>query len=277
MVGGRLSQAPIRNSAKHPILVPNKSHLAILLINHYHLISIHGGPKLVQSLLQRQYWLIGARSLIRKVIFKCISCFKASAKPSQPIMADIPVSRYAQGRPFLNVGVDLAGHFPLKSGPRRNSPITKAWFAIFICMSTKAIHIELLTSLSTDTFLASLDRFVGRRGLPQSLFSDRGTNFVGASRHLSEVHTFLNQASADIQQHLAHQQISWTFNPPSAPNFGGLWEAGVKSIKSHLTHVINNHSFSYEEFSTLLVKIEAILNSRPICGLSTHPDDGGMY
>lgn len=84
----------------------------------------------MQSLLQRQYWLLGARSTILKVIFKCISCFRTTAKPAQPIMAHIPVSRFIQGRPFINVGVDL-GPVPLKSGPRRNSPIEKFWFAVF--------------------------------------------------------------------------------------------------------------------------------------------------
>uniref|UniRef100_A0A8D8LZD7 Integrase catalytic domain-containing protein n=2 Tax=Cacopsylla melanoneura TaxID=428564 RepID=A0A8D8LZD7_9HEMI len=269
MVGGRLSQAPLPTSAKHPILISNQSHLAQVLISYYHHISLHGGPKLVQCLLQRYYWVVGARSLIRKIIFKCMICFRATAKPSQPIMADIPASRFVQGRPFMNVGVDLAGPFPLKSGPRSNSPITKSWFAIFICFATKAVHLELLTSLSTDVFLAALDRFVGRRGLPQSMFSDRGTNFVGAARQISEL-----LSSNNISRHLGNQNISWIFNPPSAPNFGGLWEAGVKSTKVHLARVIQNQSFSYEMFSTLLIRIEAILNSRPICALCTHPDDG---
>lgn len=102
-----------------------------------------------------------------------------------------------------------------------------------ICFATEAIHVELLTSLSTKVFLAALDRFIRRRGLPQSVFSDRDTNFVGAARKISETHNFLSQASGDIHRHLANQHISWIFNPPNAPNFGGLWEAGVKSVKSH--------------------------------------------
>ncbi|KAI5725827.1 hypothetical protein M8J77_020771 [Diaphorina citri] len=273
-VGGRLAHAPIPETAKHPVVLSNKCHLSVLLIRHYHQMSIHGGPKLVQSLIQRHFWIVSGRSLIRRIIFKCVPCFRTSAKCIQPYMADIPISRYAQGRPFINVGIDFAGPFSLKTGPRRNSPVVKAYFCLFICMATKAIHLELVSSLSTEAFLASLDRFIGRRGLPSCIFSDNGTNFRGAANYLKEVQDFLTQSSTPITNHLRSQEIEWKFNPPSAPNFGGLWEAGVKSVKSHLKQVLNEQPYSFEEFCTLLVKIEAILNSRPLCYLSTSPDDG---
>uniref|UniRef100_A0A8D8UZ49 Endonuclease n=1 Tax=Cacopsylla melanoneura TaxID=428564 RepID=A0A8D8UZ49_9HEMI len=273
-VGGRLTNAPIPESAKHPTLIPQKCHLATLLVWHFHALTLHGGPKVVQSLLQQQYWIIGGRNLIRHQLSKCVKCIKTKPVFHQPMMADLPASRFAQGRAFLNVGVDLAGPFSLKSGPRRNSPIVKAYFAIFICMSVKAIHLELLSSLSTPCFLAALDRFIGRRGLPSAIYSDNGTNFQGAARHLSETHQFLSTYQDQISSHLLTREVSWIFNPPSAPNFGGLWEAGVKSVKKHLKHVLHDHSFNYEEFLTILISCESICNSRPLCALGVNPNDG---
>lgn len=200
--GGGLANAPIPESAKHPILIPGKSHLAILLVNHYHQLTLHGGPKIIQSLLQQHFWIVGARNLIRHIVFQCVDCFKRHPKFRQPIMADLPTSRYCQGRPFLNVGIDYAGPFTYKTGPRRNSPRAKCWFALFICMSTKCIHLELVSELTTQAFLACLDRFVGRRGLPTNIFSDNGTNFQGASSYLSEVQAFLQSADTTINDFL---------------------------------------------------------------------------
>ncbi|KAI5753224.1 hypothetical protein M8J77_024779 [Diaphorina citri] len=273
-VGGRLSQAPLSEAAKHPILLPNKAHLTKLLIDHYHHLTLHGGPKVVQSLLQRLYWIIGARGLIRNLLSKCVKCFHTKPVFKQPLMADLPASRFAQGRAFLNVGVDLAGPFSLKSGPRRNSPIVKAYFAIFICMAVKAIHLELLSSLSTPCFLAALDRFIGRRGLPVVIHSDNGSNFRGAARYLSETQNFLSTSRDEISVYLRDREVAWNHIPSRSPWIGGLWEAGVKSVKKHLKHVLHDHSFNYEEFLTILISCEAICNSRPICSLSVNPNDG---
>ncbi|KAL1446439.1 hypothetical protein WDU94_015591, partial [Cyamophila willieti] len=273
-VGGRLSQAPIPEEAKHPILLPCKAHLTKLLIHHYHDITLHGGPKVVQSLIQRSFWIVGARSLIRNLLSKCVKCFHTRPFFRQPIMADLPASRFAQGRAFLNVGVDLAGPFSLKSGPRRNSPIVKAYFAIFVCMSVKAIHLELLSSLSTPCFLAALDRFIGRRGLPSVIHSDNGTNFRGAARHISETQQFLSTSHDEISSHLRDREVSWTHIASRSPWIGGIWEAGVKSVKKHLKHVLHNHSFNYEEFLTILISCEAICNSRPLCAVGVNPNDG---
>ncbi|CAI6373551.1 unnamed protein product [Macrosiphum euphorbiae] len=127
-------------------------------------------------------------------------------------------------------------------------------------MTTKAVHLESVSSLSTEAFLFTLDRFVARRGLPSSIYSDCGTNFVGAARQLREL----------VNQHDSRDQLSghipceWHFNPPRAPSFGGIWEAVVKSAKSLLVRAINSRVWTLEEFITLLCTVEAALNSRPL-------------
>lgn len=154
------------------------------------------------------------------------------------------------------------------------SPV-KAYIALFVCMTTKALHLELVTSLSTESFLAALHRFVGRRGNVSEMRSDQGTNFVGEDHQLKEFYDMLT--SQLMQKKIAEfcqvRCIDWKFNPPKAPHQGGLWEAGVKCVKYHLHRVLKEAYLNYEEMNTLLVQIEAILNSRPLCQQSDDPCD----
>lgn len=267
-VGGRLHNAPLPYSARHPLLLPPKSHLTNLSVDHYHRSYLHIGPRALQSVLQRQFWILAARRVIRSRLSKCLICHKMKASHAQPLMGDLPASRVAQGRPFLTVGVDFAGPFNIKESRRRNAKISKAYMCLFVCMSTKAIHLEVVSDLSTPAFLAALDRFVARRGLCSAIYSDCGTNFVGASRYLMGIFKYLHEQSAQIIDATAAKGIQWHFNPPSAPHFGGLWEAGVRSVKYHLRRVIGDQTLTFEELATLLSKIEAILNSRPLFDLS---------
>ncbi|XP_025419129.1 uncharacterized protein LOC112689568 [Sipha flava] len=184
-------------------------------------------------------------------------------------MADLPSYRVQPHRPFSHVGMDYRGPFLVKEHRRRNAQSVKIYLALFICMSVKAVHLEIVTDLSTDAFLAALDRFVARRGIPSKMFSDCGTNYVGAARQLK---TLLRDSKAQdrLSSHLA---CTWHFNPPAAPHFGGIWEADIKSVKFHLKHVIDQQVMTYEEFYTLTTRIEGILNSRPITPIYSNPHD----
>lgn len=144
---------------------------------------------------------------------------------------------------------------------------------IFVCFCTKAVHLELVSSLTTEAFLATLKRFIARRGKPSDIFSDNGTNFVGAVKEMREVKRFLLGTEDFLKSNLRNEQIEWHFMPPRSPNFGGLWEAGVKSVKSHIKRIVGNRVFTFEAFSTILSQIEAVLNSRPLSPLSADPSD----
>ena len=138
-------------------------------------------------------------------------------------MADLPADRVTQARVFNGVGTDFAGPFQIKASQLRNAKIMKAYLCVFVCLATKAVHLEVVSELSTEAFLAAFSRFVSRRGLPSLIRSDCGTNYVGSNRHLSEVQKYLKSHNSEIGDDLARRGVKWLFNPPSAPNFGGIF------------------------------------------------------
>lgn len=274
-VGGRIQHAQISYNAKHPILLPKGHSLTNLLIDHYHITHLHVGPQALQFLIGQTYWIISARNAIRMRTRRCVRCFRTKPLSPQPIMAALPESRVRALRPFLHVAVDFAGHFNLKSGPTRNAKLVKAYVCVFVCMSTKALHLELVPDLSTEAFLNALRRFTSRRGLCTDIYSDNGRNFVGCNRYLTELSNFLKneQNQNEINTKICQLSITWHFNPPYASHFGGIFEAAVKSMKTHLYRVIGNLTLNYDEFNTILCQIEAILNSRPLTSQSNDPAD----
>ena len=149
----------------------------------------------------------------------------------------------------------------------------KAYACLFVCFTTKAVHIELVSDLTSEAFLAALRRFVSRRGCPQS---DNGSNFVGAHNILKDIYSFLSQDStqAAVSSFTSTQKIQWHFSPERAPHFGGLWEAAIKSVKFHLKRVVGDQHLTFEELTTVLCQVECCLNSRPLVPLSSHSTDG---
>lgn len=198
------------------------------------------------------------------------------------MMAELPAIRLRPARPFDATGVDLAGPFMIKLTDKLNLstrskavlPQIKGWIAVFICLTTRAVHLEPVMDLSADAFLQSYIRFVSRRGNPMIIYSDHGTNFVASDRIMREAN--LLWADAKVQQYASCNFTQWKFITPGAPHEGGIWEAAVKSMKYHLRRVMGPQKYSYEGISTLLTSIEACLNSRPICALSDDPSDMQM-
>ncbi|UYV61642.1 hypothetical protein LAZ67_1005714 [Cordylochernes scorpioides] len=189
------------------------------------------------------------------------------------IIEDLPLLLRGKGRPFEKIGIDLAGPIQAKPMLKRSKVIFKFYIVLFVCFTTKAIHLEISSDLTAETFLAALKRFISRRGRPTDIYSDNATNFKGASNILKERWKLFN--AANIQEFSAIESINWHFIPPSALNFGGLWEAGIKSVKTILSKTMKSRLLNYEELLTLLAQIEACLNSRPLTFVSNDPNDLG--
>ena len=269
-VGGRLQHADIPEETKHQLILPHSHLLTKLIINHYHVLSLHAGFQLLWATLQQKFWIVRARDTIRHEVRKCITCKKVRAETAQQLMGSLPSPRVNPGFPFSNTGVDYAGPFTTKVMKGRSNKTFKSYLCIFVCLATKAVHLEAVGDMTTEAFIGAFKRLSAKRGIPSHIYSDCGTNFVGAERELREL---LESYNSTFAHTLADQGTMFHFNPPSAPHQGGLWEAGVKSTKAHLKRVIGSTALTYEEFQTVLSQVEACLNSRPLCPMSPDPTD----
>nr|CAI5859532.1 unnamed protein product [Callosobruchus analis] len=173
-VGGRLQNSDLCFDKKHQIVLPNNHKFTTLVIEHEHQRLFHCGLQHLIPAVRAKYWPLSTRSTCKKVIRSCVRCFRAKPKECNYVMGDLPACRVGDYSPFINVGVDYGGPFLMKDKQSRGAKVIKVYIALFVCMSTKAIHLELVTSLTTDGFLAMLKRFVARRGLPNNIFSDNG-------------------------------------------------------------------------------------------------------
>ncbi|XP_066603078.1 uncharacterized protein [Prorops nasuta] len=273
-VGGRLCHSSLNRDSKHPPILPRDSAVSRLFIHYAHVSCLHGGFTLTKARLLQHVWILGNNILIKRELRFCITCQRTKPKLAHQLMGDLPSDRVtATSRPFEVSGIDYAGPLQLRTTKGRGHKSYKGYIALFVCMVTRAIHLEVVSDLTTDSFLSAFRRFVGRRGICRKMYSDNGTTFQGAARELREL---FDQASKFYQQVaavLANEGTEWVFIPPHAPHCGGIWEAGVKSTKIHLRRVVGETTLTFEELSTILVEIESCLNSRPLCALSDSIDD----
>ncbi|XP_025997552.2 uncharacterized protein LOC105197924 [Solenopsis invicta] len=271
-VGGRLQQASLPEGTKHPIVIPAAHHFTTLVINHYHEKLLHVGAQTMLYAIREEFWPIQARNKIKKIIRQCVKCRKANPTVGWQLMGQLPSVRVNAGRPFLSSGVDYCRPFQVRDRIRRNAKAYKAYVAIFVCMSTKAVHIELVEDLTAESFIAALKRFVSRRGRASDLYSDNGTNFVGAERILREIMN-TEEFKNLVQEYATSEQINWHFIPARSPHCGGIWEAAVRSMKLHLKRIIGETCLTVAEMNTVLTQVEAILNSRPLTAISDDVND----
>ncbi|XP_062538281.1 uncharacterized protein LOC134206570 [Armigeres subalbatus] len=230
-VGGRLRHAPISDNRKHPMILHHQHPLTKLVMEYYHLKLFHAGQQLLVSSVRERFWPLRARDVARWTIYRCVSCFRNKPKVHEQLMADLPSVRVTPGTVFLNVGIDLCGPFYIRYPGRRGVPI-KAFVCIFVCLATKAVHMEVVADLSTQAFLASFKRFVAIRGKPHLVMCDNATNFVGANKELEELRQHMNnqQVQHAVVNAALEDGIEFKFIPPRTPNFGGLWEAAIAAI-----------------------------------------------
>lgn len=271
---GRLKESTLSYDQKHPIILPASATLTQRLIRIAHHETLHGGVQLIMHNLREHYWIPRLRQAVRQFNRSCMVCRRHQHITAEQLMADLPGERVQQSKPFANCGVDFAGPIKIKSWSGRSAPIClKAYIAVFICLATKAIHLELVSDLTSKAFIDALDRMMSRRGRVERMWSDNGTTFIGACRALLERLIAWMGICKELREELRSRRMEWSFITPLAPHHGGLWEAAVKSVKYHLVRIIGKSSYTFEQLSTLLARVEACLNSRPLTALTDDPND----
>ncbi|KXJ71468.1 hypothetical protein RP20_CCG020481 [Aedes albopictus] len=273
-VGGRLKYSAIPYDGKHQVLLPQKHHITETIVRGLHQEHFHVGQNGLLAIVREHYWPVHAQQLIKKVVSSCQVCARQRPRPGAQFMGDLPEVRVQLAPPFSKVGIDYAGPFMLKMGGR-STKLYKGYVVVFVCLVVKAIHFELVSSLSKDNFIAALQRFSSRRGLPSDIHSDNATTFVGANHELAALRQLFEdqQHQLKVKEFCSTKGIRWHFIPPRSPHFGGIWEAGVKSMKYHLKRVVGETRLTFEEMTTFLAQTEAILNSRPLYPMSEDPSD----
>ena len=270
-VGGRLRYADPQLLNRHPIILPRNHPLSLLLLLRAH-EKAHLGTEWTISMLREKYWIIGARLSLRKLRAKCAYCHRNFSQPTPQKMADLPAVRCELVQfAFTNTGVDLFGPFYVKHGRGQ----AKRWVTLFTCLSIRAIHLEVVHSMSADSFVMALQRFAARRGLPTHMRSDRGTNIVGAE---SELTAAWNEIDTDeITVKARRKGIDWKFNPPKASEMGGVWERQIATVRKCVTGILNPKvALDDEVLYTTLCEAENLVNSRPITRVSPDPEDGAL-
>ncbi|GFV78857.1 integrase catalytic domain-containing protein [Trichonephila clavipes] len=272
-VGGRLSNSDLPYVNKHPAILPGNHNLTVQIIVHFHRKNLHTGASSLLHYVREKFWPLNGRSLCRKVVHECLVCFKSRPLVTSQLMGNLPRDRVVTDYPFNCSGVDFCGPFMIRYKNQRKGILHKIYICVFVCFVSKAIHIEIVSDLTSDAFIATLKRFFSRRDRCAKLYSDNGKTFVGANKELKRFLKLIEDSDDNLAGFLSAEGIEWTFIPPRAPSFGGFWDTSVKSIKYHLRRVVSGSNLTYEEFLTVCIQIEGILNSRPLCPLSSNSDD----
>ncbi|XP_061719997.1 uncharacterized protein LOC133527124 [Cydia pomonella] len=255
--------AGVTDEVKRPLILDGKHPAVRLLIARYHQKAGHANKEKVLNELHQRFWILGLRNAARSVAHDCQFCKLRRARTFTPPMGNLPECRLAHHqRPFSFVGLDYFGPVLVSVGRRRE----KRYVALFTCLVIRAVHLEVVHSLTTDAAIMCLRRFIARRGTPQEIWSDHGTAFVGANRELRALY------GDSVEDFAANESINWRFIPPAAPFMGGAWERLVRSVKEALKVTLREQAPSDEVLSTLLAEAEALVNTRPLTHVSLDSD-----
>ncbi len=258
----RLTQmSHVPYDVKYQIILPKDHPLVPMLIDYVHRKLLHAGPQHTMAYLAKMVWILKGSALTRRVISRCITCRKKRAAPTNPVMGPLPECRLPPVRvdPFAFTAIDAAGPFFLQE--ERKDPQKKVYFLLLTCLVYRAIHLEPLQNMTTNAFLNALQRFTARRGVPEKIISDNGSNFVAGHSELKEL--WSAEAKAEYREKMP--QIEWEFIPPYSPHFGGVYERLVQATKNALYHTFKpQHTVARDQFHTALAVVEGILNSRPL-------------
>ncbi|KAL7742127.1 hypothetical protein ACLKA6_018370 [Drosophila palustris] len=238
-----------------------------LIVRSYHEKYFHINHETTINEVRQKFSIAKLRPLLKGIRRNCQHCKLQNAQPVPPLMAPLPRARLGAFMPaFTYVGVDYFGPLTVIDGRKA----LKRWGMLITCLTMRAISIEIVHSLSTNSCLMGLRRHIARRGTPKEIYSDNGTNFRGTDAFLREN---MQLDDSEMHQNLMQRGISWYFNPPAAPHMGGAWERLVRSIKTVLYRVVPNQKFTDESLLTAMMEVEMTVNSRPLTFVSLDHED----
>ncbi|XP_077971383.1 uncharacterized protein LOC144425718 [Styela clava] len=263
-VGGRIRNSIEEFKVKHPVVLPRKGHVTSIIIHHFHVRGGHMGRYMtLNAIRQSGYWILGGTSAVSQQIHACVPCKKIRGNPHGQKMADLPKDRFNLDSPFTYCGMDIFGHFFIKE----KRSMLKRWVILFICLSSRAVHLESLNSMSTDSFINALRRFTARRGPVKQLRCDCGSNFIGASNELRKAYKEFDQVK--IKNFLLQGECDWVdfkFGVPNSSHMQGFVERQIRTVRSALEPLFLQfgHILCEESFRTVLVEAEQVVNSKPL-------------
>ena len=272
-IGGRLHRSDLSYDFKHPIVLPRRHALTGLIIMDLHCKIGHFASGFVMNELTKNYFVLGGKRTVKHYIrLLCMNCRNRDAAPGAQLMAPLPLARIeSRNRPFTNTAVDYFGPILVRQG--RNN--LKRYGCIFLCLATRAIHLEVAEDLSAESFLMAYRRFLSvTGGATRVLYSDNGTNFVGA-------HAELKRGLARLDKRLmtaamAQNGVDWKLNPPLASHQGGVWESMIRLVRKTMSALQEDkklRTLTEKGLETLFREVQLILNSRPITRVSADPND----
>ena len=241
--------------ARFPVILPEDHPVVPLLVMTYHRRTNHENTNTVMNELRQRVVFFNMVATIRRILSTCSRCAVRRTKPVPPQMGALPKDRLGiYQAPFSFVGVDYFGPVDVKIGRRHE----KRWVALFTCLTTRAVYLELVTSLSAESCMAALDSLVARRGTPLRIHSDNATCFVAASKEYRGPNG---------------NALDWSFIPPSSPSMGGAWERLVGVVKSSLRNMDLSRTPTEETLRRALVQAERLVNSRPLTHIPVDPEE----
>ncbi|XP_065094204.1 uncharacterized protein LOC135714762 [Ochlerotatus camptorhynchus] len=267
-VRGRTSACPfVQQDTVNPIILPRDHQITHLIISHYHSKYHHQNHNTVINELRQRYSIPRLKAAYNSIRRCCQQCKHDRAQPQPPVMSDLPLPRLAAyARPFTYMGVDYFGPFMIILGRR----LEKRWVLLATCLTTRAIHLQIVHTMTTDSCIMALRNVMARRGVPAVIYSDRGTNFQGASKELEEAMANLDRERLAVEFTSSH--TSWNFIPPASPHMGGAWERLIRTVKQNLGKLKANRMLSHEVLENMLLEVENIVNSRPLTSIPLDDD-----
>lgn len=264
VVGGRLVFNPMALDNHPQRLLPTNHPVTALLMKQAHVDTVHGSRDTTLARFRNQFWTPQGSKVASSVVNSCQECRLRKPRLMSQRMGQLPEVRSKPSPPFTSVMIDYFGPYAVRGDVQKRIS-GKAWGIIFTDLVSRAVFIEGVFEYTTDAFLLALSKFASCRGYPEVIYSDPGSNLVGASRELADQWGRMWQEDGDrISTHSAERGLRWVFSTADSPWQNGAVEALVKSCKKAISFSMNDRRLSPFEFSCMLYSVANLINERPI-------------